>query len=114
MPGDTCVVCRTTRSSDSSVSFHRFPASVEKRTVWLRVFQLNESDLKPFSRVCSRHFPDGDAKKETKVNLGERFASPKKRDHPRAQRAKRRDSVKELAELRFKSPSTSRSVAPHC
>ena len=68
--------------------------------------------MKPYSRVCSRHFPDGDAKKEPEVNLGKRFASPKKRDHPRAKRATRRDSVKELLELRLKSPSTSRSVTP--
>lgn len=66
---------------------------------------MDESDLKPYSRVCSRHFPDGDAKKEPEVNLGKRFASPKKRDHPHAKRAKRRDSVKELAELRLKSPT---------
>lgn len=114
MPDDSCVFCGNTRASAPSISFHRFPANPENRAVWLRVFQLDESDLKPFSRVCSRHFPDGDAKKEPEVNLGERFASPKKRDHPRAQRANRRDSVKELAELRFKSPSASRSVAPHC
>ena len=116
MPGDTCVVCGKTRASDRNVSFHRFPANPEKRAVWLRVFELDESDLKPYSRVCSRHFPDDDAKKEHGVNLGKRFASPKKRDHPRAKRAKRRDSVKELLELRVKSPtespSTSRLVTP--
>ena len=66
---------------------------------------MNETDLKSYSRVCSRHFPDGDATKEPKVNLGKRFASPKKRDHPRAKRAKRIDSVKEMAELRLKSPT---------
>ena len=97
-------------------SLHRFPASIGKRAVWLRVFQLDESDLKPYLRVCSRHFPDGDTKKEPEVNLGKRFTSPKKRDHPHAKRAKRRDSVKELAELRLKSPtvspSTSRSITP--
>ena len=89
---------------------------MEKRAVWLRVFQLDESGLKPYSRVCSRHFPDGDAKKEPEVNLGKQVTSPKKRDHPRAKRAKIRDSVKELAELRLKSltvsPSTSRFVTP--
>ena len=110
------LVCGNTRASDPSVSFHRFPANPVKRAVWLRVFQMDASDLKPYSRVCSRHFPDGDAKKEPEVNLGKRFASPKKRDHPRAKRAKRRDSEKELAELRLKSPtvspSTSRSVTP--
>lgn len=116
MPGDTCVICRNTCASDPSVSFHRFPANPEKRPVWLQVFQMDESDLKPYSRVCSRQFPDGDTKKEPEANLGKRFASPKKRDHLRVKRAKRRDSEKELAELRLKSPtlspSTSRSVTP--
>ena len=82
-------------------SLHRFPASIGKRAVWLRVFQLDESGLKPYSRVCSRHFPDGDAKKKPEVNLGKRFTSPKKRDYPRAKRLKRRDSVNELAGLRL-------------
>ena len=69
MPGDTCVVCGNTRATDPSVSFHHFPANPEKRAVWLRVFQLDESDLKPYSRVCSRHFPDGDAKKRNNVRV---------------------------------------------
>ena len=79
MPGDTCVICGSTRASDPGVSFHRFPANPEKRAVWLRMFQIDESDVKPYFRVCSRHFPDGDAKKEPEVNLGKRFASPRKR-----------------------------------
>ena len=80
MPGDTRVICGNTRASDPSISFHRFPANPEKRTVWRRVFQMDESDVKPYSRVSSRHFPDGDAKKEPVVNLGKRFASPARRD----------------------------------
>ena len=49
----------------------------------------------------------------TQRTRGKQFASPKKRHHPRAKRALRRDSVKELAELRSTvSPSTSRSVTP--
>ena len=116
MPGDTCAVCGNTRSNDPGVSFHRFPAHPEKRAVWLRVFRMDESDLKPYSRACSRHFPGGDAKKDPEINLGKRFASPVKKDHPRAKRAKSRESSKELAELRMKSPavspSSSRSVTP--
>ena len=116
MPGDTCVVRGKTHASDPSVAFHCFPANPEKRAVWLQVFQLDESDLEPYSRVCSRHCPDCNAKKEPEVNLGKRFASPRKRDHPCAKRTKRRDSMKELAVLGLnsptESPSTSRSVTP--
>ena len=32
-------------------------------------YELDESDLKPYSRVCSRHFPDGDAKKRNNVRF---------------------------------------------
>lgn len=112
MPGDSCLVCGNTRSKDSSASFHRFPRDSERRTVWLNAFQLSESDLKSYSRVCSRHFPDGDVKKDPQVTLGKRFASPKKREHPRARRAKRRSEDKQLSELRSMSDSRSRSVTP--
>ena len=108
MPGDSCLVCGNTRSKDSSASFHRFPTDSERRTVWLNAFRLSESDLKCYSRVCSRHFPDGDVKKDPRVNIGKRFASPKKREHPRAKRAKRRSENKELCELRSLSESRSK------
>ena len=112
MPGDTCLVCGSNRSSDPSASFHRFPKDPERRSTWLCVFQLEESDIKSYSRVCSRHFPDGDVKNDPQVNLGKRFASPRKREHPRAKRAKRRSEDKDLSELRSKSESRSRSVTP--
>jgi hypothetical protein len=77
---------------------------------------MDESALRPYSRACSRHLPAGDAKKDPEIHLGKRFASPVKKDHPRAKRAKSRESVKELAELRMKSPaispSSSRSATP--
>ena len=75
MPSDTCAVCGNTRSNDPGVSFHRFPANPEKRGVWLRVFQMEESDMKPYSRACSRHFPGGDAKKDPEISVGKWFAS---------------------------------------
>ena len=78
MPGDTCLACGNNRSSNKGAYFHRFPSNPERRNVWLRVFQLSESDVKSYSRVCSRHFPDGDVKKDPQVNLGERFASLKR------------------------------------
>ena len=111
MSGDTCLVCRNNRSNNPGTSFHRFPSDSE-RSVWLSVFQLSESDVKSYSQVCSRHFPDGDVKNNPQVNLGKRFASPLKKEHPRAKRAKRRCEDKELCELREKSESRSRSVTP--
>ena len=79
MPGNTCVVCGNTRSNDPSASFHRFPTDLARRGVWLNVFGLSQSDIKSYSRVCSRHFPNGDVKKDPQIMLGKRFASPMKR-----------------------------------
>ena len=112
MPGDSCLVCRNNRSNDPDTSFHRFPSDPQRRSVWLSVFQLSESDVKSYSRVCSRHFPGGDVTNDPQINLGKRFASPLKKEHPRTKRAKRRCEDKELRELREKSESRSRSVTP--
>ncbi len=106
MTGQTCIVCGSTHSQDPSVSFHRLPSDPGKRASWLCVFAIDERRLKSQSRVCSRHFPDGDTKKEPLANLGKRFASPIKSKHPRAKRANARASNKALADLRSSvSPS---------
>ena len=87
IPGDTCLVCGNNRSNDPGTYFHRFPSDPE-RSVQLSVFQLSESDVKLYSRVCSKHFPDGDVKNDPQVNLGKTFASPLKKEHPRAKSKK--------------------------
>ena len=96
MPGDACVVCGNCRAKEPQLSYHRFPSNVDKRALWLQVFQLTEEQLKPYYRVCSRHFPDADPKKKPNVWLGKRFASPVKRDAPRTKRAKIRQQSKAL------------------
>lgn len=52
------------------LKFHRIPADQEKRAIWKQVFSINEDDIKPSTRVCSRHFPDGDPKKTPSLTLG--------------------------------------------
>ena len=61
-----------------------------KRGRWLEVLDLVEEDLKDFHRVCSRHFPDGDTMKDPQLNIGKRFASPKRQWTSRAKRARKR------------------------
>ena len=56
------LVCGSTNAGDPGVSFHQFLANPEKKAVWLGVFQIDESDVKPYFQVCSRHFLDGNAK----------------------------------------------------
>ena len=111
MPGDRCIVCGNSRVKDSSTSFHHFPADEARRNTWLRMFQLDPSQVKPHTRVCCRHFPEGDVKKDPKMTLGKRFASPVKKKTPRAKRAKSREENKQLTSF-IQSPSSSRSVTP--
>ena len=71
MPGDVCAVCGNTRAKDKHVSMHRFPpTSSPKRSVWLEAFGLSESDIKSHTRVCSRHFKDGNPQNPPQLTLG--------------------------------------------
>ena len=79
MTGTCCLVCGNSQSKDSDASFHRFPSDLGRRAIWLRVFDFQESDIKPHHRVCSRHFPNGDARSDPIATLGKRFASPIKK-----------------------------------
>ena len=85
--------------SDPSASFNRFPKDPSKRAGRLRAFGIIEGQLRDHSRVCWRHFRDGDSTKEPLVMLGKRFASPIKGKHPRAKRAKAREAAKPITEL---------------
>ena len=113
MTGHKCCICGNTTSKDPSVPFHRFTKEPGKRALWLRVFQLREENISPNSRVCARHFPEGNVKKTPSITLGKRFASPIKQG-PRAKRAKERSVDKQLCESRAQTPlsSSSRSVTP--
>ena len=79
MPGNTCIVCANTRKKDPSVSFFRVPKEKTKRLRWLKALELKDGDVSCHHRVCSRHFPGGDAQPhDPQLSLGKRFASPKK------------------------------------
>ena len=70
MTGQRCCVCNNNRAKDPAVSFHRIPRNKATRAKWLEVFNLTENAIKPSSRVCSRHFPDGDVKKDPSMTVG--------------------------------------------
>ena len=40
----------------------KVPRNSSRRAVWRKAFGLDEAKLKPFSRVCSRHFVNGDSR----------------------------------------------------
>ena len=60
--------------------------------------------------MCSRHFPEGDAKHDPQLSLGKRFASPKNRWTARARRAKRRQTARNLFSVESTSTSGSTSA----
>ena len=108
MPGDTCIVCENNRKKDPSVSLHRLPKEKSKRLHWLKALELSEDRVERHHQVCSRHFPEGDARKDPQLSLGKRFASPKKRWTDRAKRTKQRAAARCLL---TDSPSTSGSTS---
>ena len=99
MPGDSCIVCGNSRKKAPQLSYHRFPSNPVKRSQWLRVFELDPEAVKPHSRVCSRHFMNGDPKNDPQANIGRRFASPVKKGSDRTTRAIERQQVKRNLEV---------------
>ena len=112
MTGHTCIVCGNTKAKDSSASFHRLPKDPKRRTLWLEVLDIHEEDINEGTRVCCRHFLDGDCQKDPSMSLGKHFASPKTKG-PRTKWLKQRDETRDLS--RSVTPSVSlpsRSVTP--
>ena len=85
MPGDFCILYGNSRlkaTADRQVAYHR---NKEKLDLWRQACQLSAEQMKSHSRVCSRHFRGGDPKNGPEPTLGRRFASPTKKDAPRAE-----------------------------
>ena len=101
MPGDSCIVCGNSRKKAPHPSYHRFPTNPVKRSQWLRVFELDPEAVKPHTRVCSRHFMNGDPKNDPQANIGRRFASPVKNGSDRTTRAIERQQTRRNLEVRL-------------
>lgn len=105
MPGDRCVVCGNSRKRDPSASFHRV------RKEWISDLGLTIDRIKGFTRVCSRHFRNGDISNGPDKHLGVRFASPKKRGTARAQRVVKRALIHQLQSSKtFREASSSSTI----
>ena len=70
-----------------------FPAHERKRKQWLEAFNIAEGDITEHSRICSRHFLHGDPSNPPSLDLGKRFASPKKVSTERGMKAIKRASL---------------------
>ena len=80
--GKSCFVCKHTKAVDPTIHMHRTPKEGTHRQQWLEAMGIEEVDLPKDPRVCTHHFPDGDATKLPSLTLGKKFASPKKRSVP--------------------------------
>ena len=98
MTGHHWRVCGNTKAKDSSVTFHRIPKEPEKRALWIKCFDLVE-DIKESTRVCCRHFPNGNVQQAPSINVGKCFASPMKKDD-RSKHSKVRHEANVVRELR--------------
>ena len=52
MTGNRCVLCGSTRATDSGASFHRFPADKTARARWIANLQLGADAVKLWGAVC--------------------------------------------------------------
>ena len=83
------------------------PKEKAKRLRWLKALELKFGDIGCHHRVCSRHFPGGDAQShDPRLSLGKRFVSLKKWWTGRAKRAQRQEAARNLA-FSEESPSSS-------
>ena len=81
----SCFVCGHVKGKGKIVSMHQLPADLKRRELWLKALQLTESDATQYSRICSHRFLNGDP---SQVDIGKRFASPRKKDTERSKRAR--------------------------
>ena len=90
---NTRLICGHTKGQDENIILHRFPKDKSKLQEWLRAFNLKESEMSVSSRVCGRHFPNGDSSLVPSLHLGKCFVSPKKRTSAQARRAIKRQRL---------------------
>ena len=100
---NSCVCCGHIKGKGDQISMFHVPAEKKRRQQWLGVLQLSANDVNEHTRVCSRHFLHGNPSNIPALDLGKRFASPKKVNLDRSKRAMKR------ARHSFETPSMTSS-----
>jgi len=111
MPGDLCVVCGNYHKDNPQLLFHRFPSNQAKRTLWIKIFELDPEAVKPHHRVCSWNFLNSDPRNGPQLHIGRRFSYIKK-GSDRSAKAIERQQVWRIQELQ--SASSLASLAASC
>ena len=86
MPGDLCLVCGNYCKNNPQLSLHQFPTHPARRSLWVRVFELDPEAVKPHHRVCSHHFLNSNPKNGPQPHIGRRFAFSIKKESNRSSR----------------------------
>ena len=94
---NSCVCCGHAKIKGDRVAMFRIPADKSRRQQWLDALNLTEDEVKDHTRVCSRHFLHGDSCNIPSLDLGKRFASPKKVYLERSSRAHKRQLQRSLS-----------------
>ena len=89
---NSCCICGLTKGKEKEISMFRFPSNETKRQSWLAAFNMIPSEISEHSRVCSRHFLNGDSSNPPSLNLGRKFSSPRKLSLDRGKRVLKRSS----------------------
>ena len=89
---------------------YRLPADKTKKEQWISALELQEANITKDTRVCSRHFLNGDTTQIPSRSLGKRFCSPKKRGSVKKLRLS--DSFTVPSKRPVKSTSTTPSASP--
>ena len=100
-----CTVCGLSKAKDPSISLYRIPKEPELRKMWLESLSLTEDKICAESRVCSRHFRDGNPKNIPSLHIGKSFSD---RPTDETARGKRRASRELLKQKRQSEPPAKR------
>ena len=87
---NSCICCGHVKGKGDKVAMFRLPADKTRRQQWMTALNLTEEEVNDNTRVCSRHFLHGDSSNTPSLDLGKRFASPKKLSMERSRRALKR------------------------
>ena len=100
-----CTVCGLSKAKDPSLSLYRIPKEPELRRIWLESLSLTDDKICAESRVCSRHFRDGNPKNIPSLHIGKSFSD---RPTDETVRGKRRASRELLKHKRQSEPPPKR------
>ena len=104
-----CTVCGLSKAKDPSLSLYRIPKEPELRRIWLESLSLTDDKICAESRVCSRHFRDGNPKNIPSLHIGKSFSD---RPTDETVRGKRRASRELLKHKRQSEPPLLLTLGP--